>query len=103
VGGPYREMLTNVALELESGSLPVLIKTPNNRNEHGSHRECFTLNASSTSPTHRELFRTFGYFIGYAARATSAMDFNLPPLFWKKIVGTELTLKDLEGLDKFSA
>lgn len=102
VGGPFREMLTNVANEVESTALPLLVKTPNNRNEHGSNRECFTLNASSTSPTHAELFKLLGYFIGYAARSKSAMDFNFPPLFWKRLVGADLTMNDLKGVDKFS-
>ena len=52
-GGPYRETLTNMVSELETPSLPLLIKTVNNRMDHGSYREAFTLNPSATSPTHQ--------------------------------------------------
>lgn len=47
VGGPFRECIGNVVDELETDSLPLLIKTPNNRNDHGSNRECFMLNPAS--------------------------------------------------------
>lgn len=47
VGGPFRECLCNMVDELESEVLPLLIKTPNNRNDHGSNRECFMLNPAS--------------------------------------------------------
>lgn len=43
-GGPYRETLTNIAIEFESGVLPLMIKSPNNRNNHGDNRECFVVN-----------------------------------------------------------
>jgi hypothetical protein len=95
-------MLTNVANEVMSTVLPLMVKTPNNRNEHGSNRECWTINAASTTPTHAELFKLLGYFIGFAARSKSANDFNFPPLFWKKIVGAELNMNDLRAVDKFT-
>ena len=34
-GGPYRETLTNICNELQSAVLPLLIPTPNNKNNHG--------------------------------------------------------------------
>ena len=34
-GGPYRETLTNICNELQSAALPLLIPTPNNKNNHG--------------------------------------------------------------------
>jgi E3 ubiquitin-protein ligase HERC2 len=49
--------------------LPILIPTPNNKNNHGQYRECWMLNPSATSPTHLELLKFFGYFIGMAIRS----------------------------------
>lgn len=48
-GGPYRIVLDNIVNELESKSLPLLRPTPNQVNNHGSHRECFILEHNSTS------------------------------------------------------
>ena len=102
VGGPFREMLTNLVAELESETLPLLIKTPNHRNDHGQSRESYTLNPSSISPTHGELFKFFGFFLGFCLRTGSAMDWHFPPLFWKQLMGESVGLSDLEGLDAYS-
>jgi len=53
-GGPFRDSLVNIADELESGLVALLIKSPNNRNDHGSDRDCFILNPNSKSPSHLE-------------------------------------------------
>jgi hypothetical protein len=102
VGGPFREALTNSAEELESDALPLLIKTPNNRNDHGSNRECYTLNPASTTPTHQEMFTYFGYVLGFCIRTKSPLDFHLPAFFWKSLLGETLTLADLNGIDAYS-
>lgn len=102
VGGPFREMLSNVAAEVQSSALPLLVKTPNNRNDHGSHRECWTLNAAATTPTHAALFRLLGHFLGYAARTKSAMDYNFPPVLWKRLIGAKTDINDLKDFDKFT-
>ena len=102
VGGPFREALTNIVTELETDALPLLIKTPNNRNEHGSSRDCFSLNPASTTPTHSELFIFMGYFLGFSIRSQSAMNWHFPPIFWKQLLGEPVTLNDLEGLDAYS-
>ena len=44
-GGLFRDCLVNIAQELESPALPLLIKSPNNKNDHGNFRECFILNS----------------------------------------------------------
>lgn len=82
-GGPFREMLTNVALEIQSTSLPLMIKTVNNKSEWGFSRECWTLNPDANSPTHKELFKFMGRFVGYSIRSGSAMDWHFTPILWK--------------------
>jgi hypothetical protein len=83
VGGPFRDTLSNIVQELETDALPLLIKTANHRNDHGSSRECFTLNPASITPTHAELFTFMGYFLGFSIRSQSALDWHFPPIFWK--------------------
>lgn len=69
-GGPYRETLTNICNELQSTVLPLLIPTPNNKNNHGQYRECWMVNPSATSPAHLEMFMYFGHYIGAAIRSS---------------------------------
>lgn len=44
-GGPYRETLSNFIKELESGVLPLIVKTTNNKTNHGDFRDCFIVNS----------------------------------------------------------
>lgn len=95
-------MMTNLAGEIQSASLPLMVRTANNRNEIGSDRDCWTINCSSTTPTHEELFRFLGYFLGYCARSKSPMDLSFPQLFWKKVLDEPVTIDDLKNVDKYT-
>jgi E3 ubiquitin-protein ligase HERC2 len=82
-GGLFRELLTNFVAELESGVLPLIMKTANQKSEHGEYRNCFMVNFDSKTPTHQEMFKFLGVLIGFAFRTGSCMPFNFIPSFWK--------------------
>ena len=82
-GGPFRDSLTNIVAEMEQGLVPLLIKSPNNRNDHGSNRDCFILNPASTSPAHLEQYKFLGAFIAFAILSKSPIPLNLAPTVWK--------------------
>ena len=69
--------------EIESENLPLLIKTANNRNNHGENRDCFVPNPSSNNPTHLEMFRFLGGLIGYGIRTLAPLPLHFPSIFWK--------------------
>lgn len=62
-GGGYSESITEMCDELQNGSLPLLIPTPNGRDDAGTNRDCFLLNPMAKSPLHMNMFR----FLGKAA------------------------------------
>ena len=66
-GGGYSETIAEMCEELQNGSVPLLIQTPNGRDETGVNRDCFIINPSATSPTHLNMFRFFGVLLGIAA------------------------------------
>jgi hypothetical protein len=101
-GGPFRDTLSNLVEELESDSLPLLIKTTNNRNDHGNSRDCFTLNPTSITPTHQQMFNFLGVLIGYTIRSQSVMNWHFPPLIWKLILGDPVDYRDLREIDTYS-
>lgn len=72
-GGGYSESIAEMCDELQNGSIHILIQTPNGRDESGSNRDCFVLNANLKSPLHQTMFRFFGRF--------SLMDCNFRLLF----------------------
>lgn len=102
VGGPFREILTNIVGECESTVLPLFLKSANNRNDHGENRECYVINSTSKTPTHTEMFKFIGGFIGFAFRTKSCMPFNFAPAFWKMLNEEELVEADLKTFDTFS-
>lgn len=101
--GPMRESLDNITKELESEILPLLIKTSNNRNDHGSNRDCFMINPSSRSPTHLEMYRFLGAFLSFSMMSKSPIPIHLAPSVWKQLLGDNLEMADLEGFDAYSS
>ena len=103
VGGPFRDSLVNIANELEDGVLPLLIKSPNNRNDHGTNRDCYILNPESSSPAHLEMYKFVGAFIAFGILSKSPIPLNLAPTVWKQILGERMSLADLEQIDSYSS
>lgn len=46
--------------ELQNGSLPILIQTPNGREDTGTSKDCFILNPSATTKLHMKMFEFLG-------------------------------------------
>jgi E3 ubiquitin-protein ligase HERC2 len=58
-GGGYSESIAEMCDELQNPALcPLLITTPNGREESGTSRDCLILNASLTSASHINMFRS---------------------------------------------
>ena len=98
-GGPYRETLTNLVSELYTSCLPLLVPTQNQKNDHGFGRDLWTLNPSSDSPTHLEMYKFLGAIMGMAFRANQVIDIKFPSIIWKQILGDTVTMEDLEQTD----
>ena len=99
VGGGYSESITEMCEELQNGAVPILIPTPNGREETGVNRDCFIINPSSKSPLHLSMYRFLGVLIGVAIRSGSPIDLHLAPPLWKHLVGMSLSLKDISEVD----
>ena len=95
--------MTNIAAELEKGVVPLLIRSPNNKNEHGTNRDCFILDSRSKTPAHKFMFKYFGGFLAYAFLSKSPIPFNLAPWVWKQLLQEQVTISDLDGIDAYSA
>lgn len=67
-GGGYSESITEMCDELQNGSLPLLIPTPNGRDDAGTNRDCFLLNPMAKSPLHMNMFRFLGKAAAFVLR-----------------------------------
>jgi len=56
-GGPYRESITQMSVELQGDALDLFIPSPNKRSDLGDTREKFVVNPLATSHRHLRFFR----------------------------------------------
>lgn len=61
-GGGYSESIAEMCDELQNGSLPLLITTPNGRDDTGTNRDCFLFNPSANTPLHVSMFKFLGQY-----------------------------------------
>ncbi|KAJ8985747.1 hypothetical protein NQ317_014400 [Molorchus minor] len=99
-GGGYSESIAEMCDELQNGSLPLLIPTPNGRDEAGANRDCFILNPQSKTCLHLNMFRFLGVLMGIAIRTGSPLSLNLAEPVWKQLAGIDLTPADLTEIDR---
>lgn len=59
-GGGYSESIAEMCEELQNALTPLLIVTPNGRDESGANRDCFLLNPAAKSLLHMSMFRFLG-------------------------------------------
>ncbi|GFS09040.1 HECT and RLD domain-containing E3 ubiquitin protein ligase family member 1 [Elysia marginata] len=98
-GGVFDDTITEMCLELESGTVPILVPTPNAKNESGNNRDRYLLNASLDVEEHSAWFKFLGILFGVAVRTKKPLDLHLAPCIWKLIAGMPLKVDDLEEVD----
>ncbi|AWP11407.1 putative E3 ubiquitin-protein ligase HERC2-like [Scophthalmus maximus] len=99
-GGGYSESIAEMCEELQNALTPLLIVTPNGRDESGANRDCFLLNPAAKSPLLMSMFRFLGVLLGIAIRTGSPLSLNLAEPVWKQLAGMNLTIADLSEVDK---
>jgi len=63
LGGGFSESIAEMCDELQNGSLPLLIQTPNGREDTGTNRDCFLLNPAAKESIHMNMFRFLGNWL----------------------------------------
>ena len=97
-GGPTREYLSSVCLELVS-SLKLFIKSPNFASNVGEERESYVPNPSANSKTDRDNFYMVGMLIGLALRLGQCLELSFPSIFWSYLVGQPVRWNDLRRVN----
>ena len=100
-GGPYREAVSQMCTELQSGALPLLIPSPNQKNDSGQFREKWVLNPSANSLIHTKMYEFLGALMGCSIRSKNFLNLDLPSMVWKLLVDVSVNRKDLEHIDRY--
>ncbi|XP_022827451.1 probable E3 ubiquitin-protein ligase HERC2 [Spodoptera litura] len=99
-GGGYNESIAEMCEELQNGSLPLLMATPNGRGDAGASRDAFLLNPTANTPLHLNCFRFLGVLMGIAIRTGSPLSLSLAEGIWRQLAGQPLRPQDLAEVDK---
>ena len=99
-GGGYSESIAEMCEELQNGSLPLLIPTPDSRDDLDGVQRSYLLNPSARSQVHIEMFKFLGILIGVAIRTGSPLALNLAEPVWKQLSGECLSFEDIMGVDR---
>ncbi|CAH2243797.1 jg12710 [Pararge aegeria aegeria] len=99
-GGGYSESIAEMCEELQNGSLPLLMATPNGRGDAGASRDAFLLNPTANTPLHLNCFRFLGVLMGIAIRTGSPLSLSLAEGVWRQLAGQQLRPQDLAEVDK---
>ena len=102
LNGVYNEIISIISFELESKYLDLFIKTPNNKNEIGQNRDKYIPNPLAKSNLQKEMYYFIGNLMLHAITSGNVLNLNLHPIFYKKLLNSEITFKDIETLDKLS-
>jgi other hect domain ubiquitin protein ligase E3 len=98
-GGPYRQFFTDIAEELKSERLPLLIPVPNAVMQGSANRDAFMLAPGRRSVQDFQLYRFLGILMGIAIRTNVLLPIELPSCFWKPLVNLPVTVEDLQQID----
>ncbi|XP_058465564.1 probable E3 ubiquitin-protein ligase HERC2 [Malaya genurostris] len=99
-GGGFSESIAEMCDELQNGSVPLLIQTPNGRGEAGANRDCFLLDPTLSSILHMNMLRFLGVLMGIAVRTGSPLSLNLAEPVWRQLCGETLRPSDLTEVDR---
>lgn len=99
-GGGFSESIAEMCDELQNGSIPLLIQTPNGRGEAGANRDCFLLDPTLVTVLQMNMFRFLGVLMGIAVRTGSPLSLNLAEPVWRQLTGDTLRPSDLTEVDR---
>jgi hypothetical protein len=97
VGGPGRELMTDVARSIFEPTTRLMIPTPNRREGIGAFQDTYV--PLDVAGTRADDYKTIGHFIGMVLRSGLSQDLPFAPLVWKYLAGEKLGQDDVFEVD----
>ena len=99
-GGVFREGMSRVVEDLFSDTLNLLIPCPNALHGLPNNVDKYIPNPKlACCPLGLEMFEFVGKMMGMSMRANLCLPFQFPSLVWRRLLGQELSVKDMEAVD----
>jgi len=98
--GPYRQFFTDISYELQMSTSPLILPSPNHRDNTGDHRDKYVLNPyACESSESMEMLQFLGKLFGVCIRTGVKMMLYFPPIIWKMLSGESVSHRDLRDID----
>jgi ferredoxin len=101
-GGPYRDVIERMSMDIMAPYCGLFIKSPNQIAQLGENRNCFVPNPAATSRLQLEQFEFLGKMMGLALRTRNLLNIRVTSVVWKALVGASITMSDIEAIDVLS-
>lgn len=99
-GGVFREGMSRIVEDLFSDALNLLLPCPNALHGLPNNVDKFMPNPKlACCHLALEMYDFLGKLMGVSLRANLCLPFQLPSLVWKRLLGQELSVKDMEAVD----
>ncbi len=98
-GGLFRDCISHICSDLQSSWVPLFIPVPNSKG-YGENQEKWIPNPLSLTSLHLSMYAFVGKLMGIAIRGKHILNLDLPSIVWKQLIGAEVTLRDLELIDR---
>ena len=90
LGGPYREILSDIIEELQSDYIELFIKTGNN---------FYIINPNANNVNYNKAFEFIGKLMILAISSDETFSFYLHPIIWKSLLENEISFEEYETID----
>jgi hypothetical protein len=95
---PHREIIGGICEELMSPELPLFEPVPNASTKLADNQDAFVPRAKP-SRVQLKAFAFFGMFLGLIMRTRNYVELRFPPIFWKALGLSTITLGDCFAID----
>jgi hypothetical protein len=102
-GGVFREGMSRIIEDLFSTHFDLLLLSPNGQQSVHTAMDKYVPNPKHTGPLALDMFSFIGRLMAMSIRVKACLPFEFPSLIWKKLVGEEVTKRDLYEFDTISA
>eukprot|EP01106_Pelomyxa_sp_JSP_P000260 TRINITY_DN1037_c0_g1_i4.p1 TRINITY_DN1037_c0_g1~~TRINITY_DN1037_c0_g1_i4.p1 ORF type:complete len:405 (-),score=125.14 TRINITY_DN1037_c0_g1_i4:60-1274(-) len=97
-GGLYRESITCMCEELQSGK-HIFAPSPNGKFNTGANRDAMVPKPGMREAQHLAMFEMVGKLLGISLFSQSPLNLSLPPLIWRALLGDQPAPGDLREVD----
>eukprot|EP01129_Flabellula_baltica_P011890 TRINITY_DN5282_c0_g1_i1.p1 TRINITY_DN5282_c0_g1~~TRINITY_DN5282_c0_g1_i1.p1 ORF type:complete len:1609 (+),score=275.00 TRINITY_DN5282_c0_g1_i1:735-5561(+) len=98
-GGPYRECITQMCVDVHNPDLGILTPCSNMVHQIGENQDKYLLNPECVSSESLGQIEFLGKLLGISIRTNHNLDLSFPSLIWKNLVGIKPDRSDISEID----